>query len=226
MSQIADHSVETVCAGRTDAGVHAYGQVIHFDTHAVRSTYAWLTGANRYLPEDIRLQTMVCVRNDFHARHDAQRRYYRYFIYNAPQPSAIFRRYCYWHRYPLDCDKMMRAGNFLLGEHDFSAFRSAECQAKTPFRFIESVQIKREGAWVIVDICGNAFLHHMVRNIVGSLLPVGDGRKPVFWLKEVLESGDRKKAGVTAPAAGLFLHSVRYPEADKIPVPLVNNLKL
>lgn len=217
LGRVADHRVELFCAGRTDAGVHALGQVAHFDTIACRKTHAWLAGGNTYLPPDIRLQAIVPVRADFHARYDARRRHYRYLIDNGEQPSALFRNRCHWYRKLLDTEKMARAARLLVGEHDFSAFRGAQCQARNPFRFIESVSVLRRASWVIVDICGNAFLHHMVRNIVGSLLAVGDGRRQDNWLKAVLESRDRQQAGVTAPAQGLYLHHIDYPKADGIP---------
>ncbi len=219
MSRIADHPVELVCAGRTDAGVHAIGQIAHFDTVACRETHAWLAGGNTCLPPDIRLQAIVPVRENFHARYDARCRHYRYLIANGGQPSALFRHRCHWHRKPLNTEKMARAAQALLGEHDFSAFRAAQCQARNPFRFIMSLLVRRHASWVSVHICGNAFLHHMVRNIVGSLLAVGDGRQSVEWLEEVLETRNRRQAGVTAPARGLYLHHVEYPEADRIPSP-------
>lgn len=217
LARIADHRVALVCAGRTDAGVHALGQVAHFDTVACRKTHAWLAGGNTCLPPDIRLQAIVPVRADFHARYDARSRHYRYLIDNGEQPSALFRNRCHWHRKPLDTRRMAQAARLLVGEHDFSAFRGAQCQARSPFRFIGSLCVLRHKSWVVVDICGNAFLHHMVRNIVGSLLPVGDGRRPVEWLEAVLESRDRRQAGITAPARGLYLHHVDYPDADRIP---------
>lgn len=221
LSRVADEAIEVVCAGRTDAGVHALGQVVHFDTTAERDGRAWLAGGNRYLPPDIRLQSITRVRDDFHARYSALKRHYRYVILNAEaqQPSAIFQKRCHWHAHLLDAEKMHAAAQVLVGEHDFSAFRAAECQAKTPWRFIESVSVVRQAQWLVIDICGNAFLHHMVRNIVGSLLPIGDGRREGAWLGEVLASKDRKQAGVTAPAFGLYFYQVDYPVADNIPRP-------
>ncbi len=216
LSRIADHSIEIICAGRTDAGVHALGQIFHFDSSARRSNHAWLAGGNTHLPDDIRLQQIFSVRDDFHARYDARLRHYRYLILNAPQPSALWRKRCLWHRQPLDVRRMQEAALSLQGEHDFSAFRAAECQSKSPCRWIEEITISRSGHWLWVDVIGNAFLHHMVRNIVGSLLPVGDCRRSVAWLETVLQSRDRRQAGATAPACGLYFYQVHYPLADGI----------
>lgn len=219
LGQIANESVEIVCAGRTDAGVHALGQIIHFDTHAQRSDYAWLAGANRYLPPDIRLQQIVAVREDFHARYDAYRRHYRYIVLNSPYASALWRMRAYWHCYPLEAALMQAAGQQLLGEHDFSAFRAAECQSASPNRFLHRLDVRQCGNYLLIDIVGNAFLHHMVRNIVGSLLMVGDGRRSKQWLADVLAGKDRRQAGPTAPAYGLYFYRVDYPAEDRIPQP-------
>lgn len=220
LSQIAGESVEVVCAGRTDAGVHALGQIIHFDTAARRDTYAWLAGSNRYLPGDIRLRALVAVRGDFHARYDARRRHYRYMVLNSPYASALWRMRAHWHPYALHAEEMQAAAQILLGEHDFSAFRSAQCQAASPKRFVENIRVSREREYVVIDVVGNAFLHHMVRNIVGSLLMVGDRRRTAQWLADALESKDRRKAGPTAPAYGLYFYGVQYPPEDQIPSPV------
>lgn len=217
LSNIAAHPIEIICAGRTDAGVHAAAQVFHFDTAARREDFSWLAGANRYLPQDIRLQWIRQVDNTFHARYSALARYYRYWIKNQGQPSALWVKRCYWHRKRLDAEKMQQGAQYLVGEHDFSAFRSAECQSHTPWRFIQYIKIKEKQDWHIVDICGNAFLHHMVRNIVGTLLQVGDGRRSPDWIAEVLDSRDRTKAGITAPAQGLYLNGVSYPREYNLP---------
>lgn len=226
LSRVADESIEVICAGRTDAGVHAIGQIAHFDTSAKRSDYAWLTGANRYLPYDIRIRALQAVRSDFHARYDALRRHYRYIILNSPQASALWRMRSQWHSYPLQAESMHSAAQVLLGEHDFSSFRAAECQSATPYRFLESISVIRQHHWVIVDIVGNAFLHHMIRNIVGSLLMVGDGRRQETWIKTVLECKDRRKAGPTASASGLYFYGVKYPESDNIPIAQHNEFPL
>lgn len=222
LSHIADHDIDVVCAGRTDAGVHALQQVVHFDSDAPRELYAWLAGANRYLPKDVRLQWVVAVDDTFHARYSAKRRQYRYLLCTRHQPSALWASRCYWYRYPLDVSAMREGAAHLIGEHDFSAFRAAECQAKTPNRFVESIEIDGNGNWLWFDVCGNAFLHHMVRNIVGTLLPVGLAKKPPAWVGEVLAGKDRRKAGVTAPAQGLyFVHAV-YDTSYHLPLRYLN----
>lgn len=211
ISRVANQKIEIIGAGRTDAGVHASGQVFHFDSDAPRSDYAWLAGSNRYLPPDIRLQWLKPVAGDFHARYSAIMREYSYWIQHGSQPSALWRLRSYWHPYPLDADAMREAAQILCGEHDFSAFRAAECQARTSWRFIESIKITDAQSWLVIKVRGNAFLHHMVRNIVGSLLPVGDNRRDGQWLEAVLTSKDRKQAGITAPAYGLYFERVDYP---------------
>lgn len=218
LSKIAAHNIEVVCAGRTDAGVHALQQIIHFDSDAPRDTYAWLAGGNRYLPSDIRLQWVCSVNDGFHARYSAKRRRYRYLIRTRHQPSALWRTRSYWHRYPLDIEAMRKGAHYLIGEHDFSAFRSAECQANTPNRFIESIHIGSDSGWLWIDVCGNAFLHHMIRNIVGTLLPVGTGKRSPLWISEVLASRDRTQAGVTAPAQGLYFIDAQYEKGFDLPV--------
>ena len=154
---------------------------------------------------------------DFHARYSARERHYRYLIRHRAQPSALWARRCHWHKKPLDAAAMHSAAQALIGEHDFSAFRAAECQAKSPWRFIRCIDVRERGGWIAVDICGNAFLHHMVRNIVGTLLAVGDGRRSTAWPGEVLASRDRRAAGVTAPAQGLYFHGVDYPPEYALP---------
>ena len=190
LAQVAAHPVETTCAGRTDAGVHAVAQVLHFDSSAARNDFAWLAGCNRYLPADIRLQWIRRVPAGFHARYSARERHYRYLIRHSCQPSALWARRCHWHKKPLDAALMHTAAQALVGEHDFSAFRAAECQAKSPWRFVRTISVRECGGWIALDISGNAFLHHMVRNIVGTLLPVGDGRRTVEWPAAVLAARD------------------------------------
>ena len=217
LSQVAAETITTTCAGRTDAGVHATAQVLHFDTRAERSPFAWLAGTNRYLPTDIRLQWITAVTDDFHARYSATARHYRYLIRHRAQPSALWAQRCHWHKKPLDSLLMHQAAQPLVGEHDFSAFRAAECQSKTPWRCIHRIDIREAHGWIAVDISGNAFLHHMVRNIVGTLLAVGDGRESGDWPAAVLVARDRKQAGMTAPAQGLYLCGVTYPPAYRLP---------
>ncbi len=212
ISQVANHPVDIVCAGRTDAGVHATRQVIHFDTSARRSDYGWLMGVNTNLPAGVALQWVGAVDNEFHARFRAQARRYRYLINNAPAKQALQHDQLTWWRYPLDEQRMHDAAQLLLGEHDFSAFRAKDCQAKSPVKTMRHIQVKRWGNIVMLELEASAFLYHMVRNIVGVLLPIGEGHKPVEWMTEVLQTRDRKQAGITAPGEGLYFVGVRYPE--------------
>ena len=219
LSRIADQPVALVCAGRTDAGVHAIGQVAHFDTDAVRSPRSWVLGANTELPADVSLTFALTVPGHFHARYSAEARTYRYLILNRPARSALNagRATCV-HR-ALDVARMAEAARALVGEHDFSAFRAAECQAKSPVRRMERLEVSRQGEWVRIEATANAFLHHMVRNIAGLLLAIGRGDATPGWAREVLEGRDRTRAAATAPAAGLYLLRVRYPAAFAVPVP-------
>jgi tRNA pseudouridine38-40 synthase len=216
---VAGEPISAACAGRTDAGVHAVGQVIHFDTAAVRSPRAWVLGANTRLPPDIALQWAGEVAGDFHARHTALRRIYRYYILNSSARSALKHLRSAWIHRALDAEAMHGAAQALLGEHDFSAFRSIECQSKSSRRRIESVAVRRDGDCVWLEISANAYLHHMVRNIVGTLLEVQRDADPVGAMRRVLASGDRRLAGITAPAAGLYLWRVEYPAICGIPAP-------
>jgi tRNA pseudouridine38-40 synthase len=216
-SSVANEVVSLVCAGRTDAGVHARGQVAHFETNAVRPLRGWVLGANTHLPRDISVSWIVPVPAHFHARYSAEARTYRYFIYNRSVRSALVeKRAAQIHR-PLEHERMREAATAFVGEHDFSAFRSSECQAKSTVRRLTRLVVEREGAWVTVEITGNAFLHHMVRNLVGVLMEIGRGEQPVQWAREVLESRDRTQGGVTAPAEGLYMWSVEYPVAFGLP---------
>jgi tRNA pseudouridine38-40 synthase len=217
LTQVADHPVAVVCAGRTDAGVHALGQVVHFDTEAVRSMRGWLLGANTHLPQDIALRWVAPVGADFSARYSAEARSYRYLILNAPTRAPLLRdRACLWHA-ALDADAMHAALQVLVGEHDFSAFRAAECQSRSPVRRLESLSVRREGEFVVLEVTANAFLHHMVRNIAGSALAVGEGARPADWVPDVLAGRQRARAGMTAPAGGLYFAAVRYPAAAGLP---------
>lgn len=217
LSFVANHDVEVVCAGRTDAKVHAVGQVIHFDTEAQRSDYSWVFGANSNLPASVSVLWAKPVDNDFHARFTANARSYRYIIYNHKIRPSILRDHVTWERNHLDIELMELGARFLLGEHDFSAFRGADCQAKTVIRELHSITICRQGPMVILDITANAFLQHMVRNIVGVLLPIGRGIQPPVWAKEVLQARQRSAGGVTAAPNGLYLTSVSYPEPYDFP---------
>jgi tRNA pseudouridine38-40 synthase len=217
---VAGHRVIAICAGRTDSGVHATGQVIHFDTTAVRTPRAWVLGANTKLPPSIALQWAAEVTGGFHARHTALRRIYRYYILNRSARSALQRSRSAWIHRSLDAGAMHSAAQVLIGEHDFSAFRSTECQSKTPVRRVQRIQVERAGDTVRLEIEANAYLHHMVRNIVGTLLDVQRNADPVGAMARILAGGDRRAAGMTAPAAGLFLWRVEYPAAYGIPAPI------
>ncbi len=213
LAKIACEPIEVFCAGRTDRGVHAIGQVVHFDTSVIRPTDAWVRGTNSHLPNDIRVVWQASTDEEFHARFSAIARRYRYVILNRSVRSALFYAQQTSVTYPLNADAMHQAAQALLGEQDFTSFRAAECQAHHPNRCVTEVNVVREGDFVFVDIEANAFLHHMVRNIVGSLLKIGQGERPVTWIAELIALRDRTKAAPTAPANGLYLTHVRYPEA-------------
>ncbi|HEY0179507.1 MAG TPA: tRNA pseudouridine(38-40) synthase TruA [Dokdonella sp.] len=217
LSFVAAHPVEVACAGRTDAGVHARCQVVHFDTSAERSLRAWVLGANSRLGPDAAVLWACPVAERFHARFAARARRYRYVIQNRAVRTALRARFVTWERVPLDVDAMRRAAGALIGEHDFSAFRTAACQANSPVRDVREIAIARDGDEVAIEIEANAFLHHMVRNIVGSLLPVGRGERAPEWLAELLAGRDRGRAGPTAPASGLTFVGPRYPAQWNLP---------
>lgn len=221
LSTVADETVETVCAGRTDTGVHASGQVVHFDTGATRSSRGWLLGANSLLPDDVNASWVTFVGDDFHARYSATRRTYRYLLLNRLVRSALARRRAWWVYRHLDVARMRRAARHLLGEHDFSAFRAAGCQASTPVREVFDIDVERAHDWIGITVAANAFLQHMVRNLTGVLVAVGQGEQPPEWAAEVLRSRDRTAAGVAAPAHGLTLVRVDYPAEFELPVPTV-----
>jgi tRNA pseudouridine38-40 synthase len=217
IGHVANHVVLTHCAGRTDAGVHALGQVVHFDTSARRSGRNWLLGINSRLPADIVVTWAKPVAQDFHARFGARARRYRYVIANQPLRPAVLSGGMTWWRYPLVAEHMHAAGQCLLGQQDFTSFRSMACQAKTAIRTLECIRVQRQGPYVVLDVRANAFLHHMVRNIAGVLLQVGQGVQPVDWVQEVLMARDRRVAGMTAPAAGLYFLGARYDPVFAIP---------
>jgi tRNA pseudouridine38-40 synthase len=210
LAEIAGEPVSTVCAGRTDAGVHALGQVAHFDTTAQRPLAAWVRGTNALLPPALAVRWSHAVAADFHARYSAVSRSYRYLLLNREVRPAADNGKVGWFHLPLDLEKMRAGARLLLGEHDFSAFRAAECQARTPVRTLHRVEIAREGDLLTFDVRANAFLHHMVRNIVGCLVYVGKGRHPPEWMTEVLAGRDRARAAPTFEAAGLYLSEVEY----------------
>lgn len=217
LSKVADQPVRVMCAGRTDTGVHALGQVVHFDTEVQRDLRAWTLGANANLPKQVVVLWAQHVDDDFHARFSAHRRRYRYVIFNRPiRPTFLANRVA-WEFRPLDVQRMQRASQHLLGEHDFSAYRAAGCQSKTPMREVTALQVQRKDDLVLIDIEANAFLHHMVRNIAGVLMTIGAGEQPVDWSHTVLISKDRCSAGTTAPAAGLYFVEVDYRPAYDLP---------
>lgn len=210
LSRVADHPVQVTCAGRTDAGVHASAQIVHFNSDAKRTVRSWVLGSNSNLPGDINVVWAHVVTDAFHARFSAQARRYRYVIINRSARSALFRRRATWYHAKLDATRMNKAAQCLRGEHDFSSFRAQACQAKSPVRTIWNLSVTRCGGWVFIDIEANAFLHHMVRNIAGVLVSIGAGEKPVSWAQDVLELRNRALGGVTAPPEGLYLMAVRY----------------
>ncbi len=218
LSFVADHRVEVTCAGRTDAGVHARCQVIHFDSDAPRDERAWTLGANSRLPVGVSVLWARHVRDDFHARFCARARRYRYVVLNRAVRPALDARYVAWERRPLDAQAMHAAAQSLIGEHDFSAFRALSCQATHARREVLAISVQRQGDRVILEIEANAFLHHMVRNIAGSLLEVGRGEQPVEWIARVLEKRDRALAGATASAQGLTFVGPQYPAEWALPV--------
>jgi tRNA pseudouridine38-40 synthase len=217
LSFVAGSPVEVVCAGRTDAGVHAAGQVVHFDGPAQRDPRGWVLGTTSRLPPSVCVRWCVPVADDFHARFSARARRYRYSILNRPVRPALQRQYLSWERRPLDAAAMHRAAQALVGEHDFSAFRTVHCQAPHARRDLQHISITRDGDVVAVEVQANAFLHHMVRNIVGSLLPVGRGERDEAWIATLLSGRDRTVAGPTAPSAGLVFLGPRYPAQWGLP---------
>ena len=218
LSKVANEPIFLHCAGRTDAGVHATGQVVHFDTRAKRHVDAWIFGTNAHLPHSIAVRWSRHVDFHFHARFKATARRYRYIIYNNPIRPAILTHRASWHYYPLDIDRMRVAAKDLIGEQDFSSFRSSQCNSRTPMRNVTDFDIRRSGDFVIIEIEANAFLHHMVRNIVGVLMKIGSGYKDINWMREVLDAKSRRMAAETAPADGLYLINVKYPEPYTFPL--------
>ena len=217
--EVGGAPVSTICAGRTDTGVHALDQVVHFDTNAERPRSAWVRGVNRFLPPTIAVRWALEVADDFHARFSARRRSYDYWIVNDPVRSPLAHGRAAWVFRPLDAEAMRAAAMRLVGRHDFSAFRSAECQAATPIRDLEELSVERRGRLIRVRATANAFLHHMVRNIVGTLVYVGLGRQLPGWVSDVLDSRDRTHAAPTFAADGLYLARVEYDPAFQLPVP-------
>lgn len=217
ISCVANQSVSVIGAGRTDAGVHAAGMVAHFDSDALRSPRNWLLGVNTKLPNDIALRWITPVSDEFHARFKAVARRYRYVIFNHPIRSSLLAGMVTWHYHALDLARMQRAAEYLVGTHDFTSFRAIACQSKKAERHVQFLTLTQKGPLIVLDIQADGFLHHMVRNIVGVLMAVGQGKAEPEWAKEVLEARDRTLGGVTAPADGLYFVDALYPEQFKLP---------
>ena len=218
ISKVANEQVHLFCAGRTDANVHATGQVLHFDTRAKRHIDAWIWGVNAFLPPQIAVRWARAVDYRFHARYKAYSRRYRYIIFNNPIRPAVLTSRVSWYYYPLNIELMREAAQCLIGEQNFSSFRSSQCNSKSPMRNITDFQILRSGDFISIEIEANAFLHHMVRNIAGSLMKVGSGARSTNWMQEVLAAQSRRAAAETASPDGLYLIQVRYPEPYIFPV--------
>lgn len=217
LSKIANEPIEVVCAGRTDTGVNATNQVVHFDTNNFRKDVAWTLGVNTNLPDDVAVTWVKAVDESFHARFSATSRRYRYIICNRLFRPAIFRHGLTFCHHPLDETLMHKAAQTLVGEHDFTSFRTVHCQAPTAIRTIEHCNVTRHGEYVVIDVKGNAFLHHMIRNIAGSLMRVGRELETVQWIEQVLAAKNRCVAGMTAPAGGLYFVDVNYPDQYQLP---------
>ena len=217
LSRFADDKLRVICAGRTDTGVHALNQVVHLDTGIEREPFSWVRGTNRYLPPDIAVQWAQPMPEDFHARFSARGRRYVYVLLESPVRPAVEAGSVGWSLRVLDALAMQSAAGLLLGEHDYSAFRSAECQAASPVKTIRSITITRRGAYWRFEFDANAFLHHMVRNLMGCLLAVGSGARTESWLLEVLQAKDRRLAAATFPADGLYFIGPYYDAVHAIP---------
>lgn len=217
-ANVAAEPISLVCAGRTDAGVHASNQVIHFDTSAHRPVKAWVKGVNTQLPRDIRIRWAGDVSAQFHARFSAKARSYRYLISDQAVKPGVLRNQVSWSRWPLDLAQMAAGASYLLGEQDFSSFRASQCQARHAIREMQAIDIYRVmGGLIVIEVRANAFLHHMVRNIVGALMMVGSGRREPNWIESVLAAKDRRAADVTAPASGLYFVAAHYPAELALP---------
>ena len=212
VSEVADKKIDVICAGRTDSGVHAVGQVIHYDTTADRSEYEWQSGVNSLLSDDINIKWTKIINEDFHARFSAINRTYRYIILNRKVRSSLHSKRCWWVHQDINDSLMRECASTFIGKHDFSSFRASTCQASSPIREIYNLDINRENEFVIITIKANAFLQKMVRNIVGSMVQVGRKEKEIRWLRDAFNNKDRQSAGITAPPQGLCLVEVKYPE--------------
>lgn len=217
LSRIADHSVIIHAAGRTDAGVHASGMIAHFDTQAIRGHKSWLLGSNTWLPKDIALRWIHPVSNDFHARFKAVARRYRYIIFNSGQRSSQLAGKVTWHYHPLNFERMQIAASYLVGQHNFNSFRAVGCQSRNPNRHVHFLNLTKRGSLIILDIQADGFLHHMVRNIAGVLMAIGEGKAEPEWVQELLQVQDRTQGGVTASGSGLYFVDALYPPEFELP---------
>ncbi|MBC7697267.1 MAG: tRNA pseudouridine(38-40) synthase TruA [Bacteroidia bacterium] len=218
ISLIALHPVRVHAAGRTDTGVHALSQVIHFDTDSPRPLSAWVRGVNAHLPDSVRVEWAQEVDSDFHARFSAFSRSYQYLLYNAPVASALMATKAGWFHLPLDLEAMSEAASYLIGEHDFSAFRASECQAKTAVKHMQKAEVRVAGKYFIFDFSANAFLQHQVRNMIGALVYVGKGAHSPSYIKELLQKGDRTLSPPTFSPCGLYLTGVGYDPKWRLPI--------
>jgi tRNA pseudouridine38-40 synthase len=226
LSKIADEPIGIFCAGRTDAGVHATNQVVHFDTNKCRKLDAWVLGTNSHLPSTIRVQWAKQVADSFHARFSALSRRYHYLIYNHSVRSALLSELTTWISQPLDVQSMHKAAQSLLGEHDFTSFRSADCQSRTSKRHIFAASVVHDTSLIKIELVANSFLHHMVRNIAGVLIDIGAKRKQIEWCRELLLKKNRGLAGITAPPQGLYLTGIRYADVYELPSDLRATLEI
>lgn len=217
LSRVANSQIQVVAAGRTDAGVHALRQVVHFETHVMRPVTAWVRGTNALLPDDISVLWASEINDDFHARFSATERTYLYYLLSRPARPGMFHGKIGWTHYVLDLEKMRTAAEFLIGEHDFSAFRSAECQAKSAVRKLVRLNISQNKQIFVFEFCANAFLHHMVRNILGGLIYIGQGKHPPEWIHMLLAQRDRTLAAPTFAPDGLYLSDVQYDSQWNLP---------
>ncbi len=217
LSIVADSPVETYCAGRTDAGVHATQQVVHFETNVQRDNHSWVFGGNSHLSKDISITWAKSIDDDFHARFSAKSRTYQYLILNRRARPGVWNGKVTWECRDLELSRMKKAAQCLIGEHDFTSFRAVACQAKTPVRTIHELLIQQSEQWFLITVRANAFLHHMVRNIAGVLMTIGMGKEDINWAEEVLYAKDRTAGGVTAAPDGLYLVDVSYPDKYAIP---------
>ncbi|OQW90771.1 MAG: tRNA pseudouridine(38-40) synthase TruA [Beggiatoa sp. IS2] len=226
LSTVAHHPVTVICAGRTDTGVHAAGQVIHADVAVTRSMRSWILGSNSHLPQDVSVLWAQAVDDQFHARFSAIARHYRYFILNRISRPALLAKKIAWERRPLDVKRMQIAAHYFIGTHDFSSYRAAGCQAKSPIRTIFHLSVSQYDEMIMINISANAFLYHMVRNIAGVLMTIGCGEQPPEWAYTVLEAKDRKTASITAPANGLYFWEVDYPAPYLFPKTIQSSLDI